>query len=272
LHADGVDSFLMLPSTVTALILDMDGVLWRDASPIGNLPKIFTKIRDRGLKFAFATNNSTKTPEGFKEIMATFGVDLESWQIITSSLATAEILAREYPDGGSVYVIGEAGILTALEQNNFNPISDPHDETRPVAVVAGFDRLCSYDKLRRGTLLIRSGVPFFGTNPDKTFPSPEGLVPGAGALQAAITAATDVEPRVIGKPSPYLMQTALERLGSKSADTLVIGDRLETDIVAGQAAGCRTALVLSGVSTREQAETWAPAADIIADDLATLID
>jgi 4-nitrophenyl phosphatase len=261
----------MLPSTVTTLILDMDGVLWRDATPIGNLPLIFARIRDRGLKFAFATNNSTKTINGFLEIMANFGVELEEWQIITSSLATAEIMAREYPEGGPVFVIGESGIMTALEQKKFHPTTDAHEESRPVAVVAGFDRHCSYDKLRRAALLIRSGVPFFGTNPDKTFPSPEGLVPGAGALQAAITAATDVEPRVIGKPSPYLMHIALERLGSKPSETLVIGDRLETDITAGQAAGCHTALVLSGVSTRAQAEIWSPAPDIISDDLSTLI-
>jgi 4-nitrophenyl phosphatase len=262
----------MLPSNVTALILDMDGVLWRDATPIGNLPGIFNRIRELGINFAFATNNSTKTTDGFVETLANFGVELDGRQIITSSRATAERLARQFPEGGSVFVIGETGILYALEQHNFYPVTDARDETHPiVAVVAGFDRHCSYEKLRRATLLIRAGVPFYGTNPDKTFPSPEGLVPGAGALQAAITAATDIEPRVIGKPSPYLMQIALERLGARPEETLVVGDRLETDIAAGQAAGCRTALVLSGVSTRAQAQSWSPPVDIITDDLAALI-
>jgi 4-nitrophenyl phosphatase len=257
---------------IKALILDWDGVLYRESTPIGDLPSIFARIRERGFGVACATNNSTKTISGFLEILSNQGVHLETRQIITSSLATAEILARRFPDGGPVFLIGESGIHVALEEAGFQPITDNKDETRPVAVVVGFDRYCTYAKLRRATLHIRSGVPFYGTNPDKTFPSPEGLVPGAGAIQAALTAATDVKPIVIGKPSPDLMQLALERLGTIPAETLVVGDRLETDIAAGQAAGCKTALVLSGVTTDiQQVESWSPPIDIIADDLSTLI-
>lgn len=255
---------------VSALIIDMDGVVWRESMPIGDLPAIFGRIRSRGIRFAFATNNSTKSVGGFIETMRGFGVELEGWQIVTSSTATAEHLAGQYPDRGVVYLIGEAGIQSALEQQGFCVITDPDDETTPVAVVSAFDRHCSYAKLRRATLLIRSGIPFYGTNPDKTFPSPEGLVPGAGSIQAALIASTDVQPVVIGKPAPHLVRAALQRLGSNPAETLVIGDRLETDIAAGQAAGCRTALVLSGVTTRSQAEAWTPAVDLIADDLEAL--
>jgi 4-nitrophenyl phosphatase len=249
----------------------MDGVLWRDATPIGHLPAIFERIRSLGLKVALATNNATKTVEEYLEKFAGYGVVLEPWQIVTSSLATAETLSKHFPGGGPVFVVGENGIQRALEDFGFSVVTDPQDETRPVAVVAGIDRFVSYQKLRQATLHIRAGAPFYGTNPDKTFPTPQGLVPGAGAILAAIEAATDVSPIVIGKPSPFMMTIALERLGASPQETLVVGDRLETDITAGQSAGCRTALVLSGVSTREQAQAWEPEINFIAPDLAALV-
>jgi 4-nitrophenyl phosphatase len=167
--------------------------------------------------------------------------------------------------------VGENGLKRALEESGFEPISDPQDETVPVAVVGGFDRDLTYAKLRRATLHIRAGVPFYGTNPDRTFPTPQGLIPGAGAILAAIESATSVEPVIIGKPQPAMMHMALERLGAQPEETLVIGDRLETDIAAGQAAGCKTALVLSGVSSRAQQAAWRPAPDFIAEDLAALL-
>jgi 4-nitrophenyl phosphatase len=256
---------------IQALILDMDGVLWRDDTPVGDLPSIFARISEHGLKVALATNNAAKTVHEYLEKFSGFGVTLEPWQIITSSLATADTLAKGFPNGGPVFVIGENGIQRALEERGFQPVSDPQDETRPVAVVAGIDRTITYAKLRRATLHIRAGVPFYGTNPDKTFPTPQGLVPGAGAILAAIEAATDIKPTIIGKPQPAMMVMALERLGTKPQETLVVGDRLEADIAAGQAAGCRAALVLSGVSTVQQAKAWKPAPDFIVEDLSALI-
>ena len=259
-------------SYIKALILDMDGVLWRENTPIGDLPAIFARIRERGLKVALATNNATRTVDEYLQKLAGFGVTLESWQIITSSLATADTLAKEFPDGGAVFVVGENGIQRTLEERGFRPIIDPQDETRVVAVVTGMDRSVSYQKLRRATLHIRAGVPFYGTNPDRTFPTPQGLAPGAGSILAAIEAATDVKPIIIGKPQPAMMDMALEKLGTKPEESLVVGDRLETDIAAGQASGCKTALVLSGVSTREQAEAFRPVPDFIVKDLSSLIE
>jgi len=125
--------------------------------------------------------------------------------------------------------------------------------------------------MREATLLVRRRIPFYATNPDKTFPTPRGEIPGAGAWISVITTATDVEPIYAGKPFPYLMELSLERLGTKKEETLVVGDRLETDIAAGQAVGYPTALVLSGVSTRAQANEWKPKIDFIADDLSSLI-
>jgi 4-nitrophenyl phosphatase len=135
----------------------------------------------------------------------------------------------------------------------------------------GIDRGITFEKACEATLLVRRGIPFYATNPDKTFPTPRGQIPGAGAWYSVITTATDVQPIVAGKPFPFLMELSLEKLGTEREETLVIGDRLETDIAAGQAVGCPTVLVLSGVSSREQAENWEPKIDIITDDLATLI-
>ncbi|GAB4505509.1 MAG: HAD-IIA family hydrolase [Anaerolineales bacterium] len=258
-------------STIKALILDMDGVLWRDSAPIGDLEAIFASISKQGLKVSLATNNATKTVSEYLDKLAHLGVTLEPGQIITSALAMANVLAQEFPQRGAVFVIGENGIQRELEAAGFYPISDPQDEMRPVAVVVGFDRALTYAKLRRATLHIRSGVPFYGTNPDRTFPTPQGLIPGTGATLAALEAATDTPPRIIGKPFPAMISLALDRMGVLPEETLVVGDRPETDIAAGQAAGCRTALLLSGVTTKAQAEAWRPAPDLIASDLAELL-
>jgi len=227
--------------------------------------------RERGLKVALASNNATRTIDEHLEKVAGFGVTMEPWQIISSAAATADVLSKDFPNGGAVFVVGENGIRRMLEERGFKVIIDPDDKTKPVAVISSFDRGVTYAKLRRATLHIRAGAAFYATNPDKTFPTPEGLVPGAGAILASIEAATSADPIIIGKPKPAMMYMALERLGTGPEETLVVGDRLETDIAAGQAAGCKTALVLSGVSTREQAEEWQPAPDLIADDLTAVI-
>jgi len=135
----------------------------------------------------------------------------------------------------------------------------------------GLDRGIDFAKMLEVTLLVRRGVPFYGTNPDRTFPTPRGEIPGAGAWISVVTTATDIEPIYAGKPYPYMMELSLEILGTKKEETLVVGDRLETDIAAGQTVQCPTALVLSGVATREQADAWKPKMDIIVEDLSTLI-
>jgi HAD superfamily hydrolase (TIGR01457 family) len=262
---------MAIPDNIKALILDMDGVVWRGDAPIGDLAAIFQRIRERGLKFVFATNNSTKTSEQYVAKLKEFGVEVESWQVVTSSQAAARAVAQTYPQGTKALVIGEDGLRVPLEQEGFEIVSL---ESAPEAqvVVMGMDRGISFEKLSEATLLIRKGARFYATNMDKTFPTPRGQIPGAGAWASVIITATNVEPIVAGKPFPFLMELSLEKLRSTKAETLVVGDRLETDIAAGQRVGCRTALVLSGVSTKVQAENWNPKIDIIASDLATLID
>jgi 4-nitrophenyl phosphatase len=260
----------MLPSHIKALIIDMDGVIWKADSPIGDLASIFGCIRERGLKFVFATNNGTKTPEEYQQKLGELGVDVEQWQIVTSAMGIAFLLAQKYPRGAKVFIIGESGIRLALEEKGFE-ILPVEDAAQAQAVVMGIDRGVTFDKIAEATLLVRRGVPFYTTNTDRTFPTPRGEIPGSGAWVSVITTATNVQPIIAGKPFPFLMELALERLGTQKEETLVVGDRLETDIAAGQAVGCPTALVLSGVSTKSQADEWEPKINFTADDLASLI-
>lgn len=261
----------MTPNNIKALIIDMDGVIWKSDAPIGDLAATFNRIRERGLKFVFATNNSTKTSEQYVARLKEFGVDVEPWQVITSSQAAAHALAQKFPPGTRVFMIGEDGIRAALEERGFE-ILPVDDASMAEAVVMGIDRSIDFQKLSEATLLVRRGIPFYATNPDKTFPTPRGEIPGAGAWYSIVVTASGVEPTVAGKPFPFLMELSLEKLGTDKKETLVVGDRLETDIAAGQAVGCPTALVLSGVSTQEQADLWRPQIDFMASDLATLVE
>ncbi len=258
-------------SEIKALILDMDGVLWRGNEAIGDLPAIFDAIAERGLKVTIATNNSTRSPEDHLEKLAGFGVNLENAQVLTSSMATAALLKENFPKGGDLYVIGMEGLFEAVEAEGFRAFGEGNKPENPVAVVTGADWKIDYEKLANASILIQNGAPFYGTNPDKTYPTPQGLMPGAGSILAAIEAASGISPFVAGKPKPYLFQLAMRRMHVSPNETLMVGDRLETDVLGGQNAGCRTALVLSGVTTRERGEAWRPKADFIAENLGELV-
>lgn len=260
----------MIPSNIKALILDMDGVVWKGDSAIGDLAAIFNRIRERGLKFVFATNNGTKTPEEYQEKLRGLGVKVDVSQIVTSALGIAFMLAQKYSKGTKIFMIGEEGIRVALVEKGFEILSTENAPEAQVFVM-GIDRTINFMKVAEATLLVRAGIPFYTTNTDKTFPTPRGEIPGCGSWLSVITSATGVEPIVAGKPFPYLMELSLERLGTRKEETLVVGDRLETDIAAGQTVGCPTALVLSGVSSKAQADAWKPKMDMIADSLAELV-
>ena len=253
-------------SLIRAVILDMDGVIWRGQEPIGDLPAIFNQINRRGWRFVLATNNATRTIDQYVQRISGYGVQLESWQVVNSAIAAADYLKELYPSGGPLYIIGMDGVHSALGEAGFYPA-----EENVLAVIASMNWNLTYEQLRRATLLIRAGAPLIATNSDRTFPTPEGLAPGAGAILAALVAASDAEPVVVGKPSPAMYHIALHRLQLDPGQVLVIGDRAETDIAGAQAIGCRTALVLSGVTTAEQAQAWQPPPDLIAADLASLV-
>ena len=251
---------------IQALILDMDGVLWKDNQPIGDLSRTFSWIDDLGLKVMLATNNATRSLEQYIDKLHNFGVEMKPEQIITSAVATVHYLQKHFPEGGTVYIIGESGLKHTLASNGY-----PMGIEDVQAVIVSFDRQLTFDMLRQATLLIRTGLPFIATNADRSFPTPEGLIPGAGAILAAVVAATDGVPIVIGKPQPEMYNLAMERMKSGPETTLVIGDRLETDIAGAQRIGCQTALVLSGVTTENSAIKWEPKPNWIAPDLYSLL-
>ncbi len=256
-----------IPANVKAMILDMDGVLWRADQPLLDMPRFFSELKELGIRVVFATNNGTRSIAQYVERLAGFGVPVEDWQVVNSAIATADYLSKQFPGGGPVFVVAETGVIEALAEKKFTLAKNEE----PIAVVAGMDRGMSYDKLAKAALLIRAGKPFIGTNPDLTFPMPYGLVPGAGATLAYLEAATSVHPVIIGKPEPYLYHFSIARLGTKPEETLAVGDRLETDILGGQRIGCPTVLVLSGVTSPADAARWQPQPNLTLPNLADLL-
>ncbi len=248
------------------LIIDMDGVLYLGDKPMPGLQAFFGFLDDHQIRFQLVTNNSTLTPQMYAQKMARMGVTVQEEDVLTSSIATAGYVAGHYPAGSHVFAIGEEGLMDALQRAGL-----VLSRLDPVAVVVGFDRDITYAKLREATLLIRSGVPFIATNPDRTLPVPEGQVPGTGTIVMAIQAATDQEPLVIGKPEPLLMQQAMERMGAVSGTTAAIGDRPETDILSAQRAGLLSILTLSGATDRERLATFDITPDIVLDDIQALV-
>ncbi len=256
-----------LTPRIRGTILDMDGTIWRGSQPIGDLPELFRRMDAFGIRVVLATNNATKSIEQYLEKIRGYGVDIDPWQVINSAQTAVHLLAKQFPEGGPVFMIGEDGLKTALEEAGFY-----HSEERPLAVIAGLDRQLTYQKISRGSTFIRSGLPFIGTNPDATFPAPDGLIPGAGTVLAALAAASGRNPVIAGKPERAMFDLAMERLGTAPIETLAIGDRLDTDIDGGQRAGCRTALVLTGVSTRLEADAWTPPVDLVAPNWMQLLE
>jgi 4-nitrophenyl phosphatase len=230
---------------IQALAIDMDGVLWQGDRPSPGLGKFFDFLQRRNMPYVLATNNASKTPAQYQHKLGSMGVAIQPERVLTSSLATAAYLKNELGNGGSVYVVGQDGLIEAMRSVGFRVAEDA---SQPVdAVVAGIDFTLTYEKLKHAVLLIQRGARFIGTNGDVTFPAEEGYWPGAGSLLAAIQAATGQKPTVIGKPEPLMFEIALQKMGSRPQNTAMLGDRLETDILGGQRAGLKTILVTSGV-------------------------
>jgi 4-nitrophenyl phosphatase len=254
-------------AAIDGVIFDLDGVLWRTSEPIGDLPAIFSRIHKTKWRFVFATNNATLSVPQYVEKIRNFGVPVEPLQVITSGVAAAQYLRKKHPKGGPVYIIGESGLVETLAQSGFY-----QSENHPLAVISSLDRLLTYEKLSTAVGFIRSGIPFISTNADPTLPTPEGFIPGSGSILAALKIASHRRPLIIGKPYRTLFKLALDRLGTRPENTLVIGDQLATDIAGGIAIGCQTALVLSGVTTLEQVQNSHYTPNFIATDLTSLLD
>ncbi|GJM40412.1 MAG: acid sugar phosphatase [Ardenticatenaceae bacterium] len=237
-------------NNIQNLILDMDGVLWHGETPLPGLSDFFKTLRANDIQFVMATNNASKTPQQYVEKLAKFGVPVTEEQIFTSAEATGDYLLRTYPAGAKAYVAGDVGLVTAVQKRGFKLLSveEVMGGETAVFVVAGFNPNAAYPVLAAGALLIHKGADFIGTNPDLTFPSEYGPLPGAGSFLAFIEAGSGVKPTVIGKPGPLIFQMAMQKLGGTPQNTAMVGDRLETDIAGGKAAGLQTILVLSGIS------------------------
>jgi 4-nitrophenyl phosphatase len=251
---------------VRHLIIDMDGVLWRGDEPMPGLDAFFAFLKERGISFILATNNSSRTPEQYVAKLARFGVDVPVETILTSALVSAAYLADVAPSGSRVYVIGEEGIQQALLDRGF-----ALDDEIARYVVIGWDRNLTWNELATASLLIHEGASFVGTNPDVTFPTERGPVPGNGALLAAVETATGVKPVVTGKPEPRMYQEGLRRMDATPETTAMIGDRLDTDIAGASNASLTTILVLSGIATEEDVASASMRPDLVCADIQELL-
>jgi NagD protein len=231
---------------IQAYLMDMDGVLVRGAELIPEADQFVARLRARGLPFLILTNNSLYTPRDLRARLGRIGLEVEEHELFTSALATAQFLHTQRP-AGSAFVIGEVGLTTAL-----HGIGYVQTDVQPDYVVVGETATYSYQRLTQAVRLIAGGARFIATNPDPVGPSETGLTPATGAVAALIAEATGVRPYFIGKPNALMMRAALRQLGAHSETSVMIGDRMETDIRAGTEAGMRTTLVLTGVTARAQ--------------------
>ena len=246
-------------------ICDMDGVLVLGSQVVPGANEFIQRLERAGAKFLVLTNNSLYTPRDLWVRLQRIGLDVPANAIYTSAMATAQFLATQHP-GGSAYVIGEAGLTTALHQAGY-VLTD----RSPDYVILGETRSYSFEAITTAIRLVDAGARFVATNPDPTGPSPYGVMPAAGAVAALIERATGKTPYFIGKPNPLMMRSALRAIGAHSESTLMIGDRMDTDVIAGLEAGLATILVLSGISTQATVEQFPYRPTLVLDSVADLV-
>jgi NagD protein len=226
-------------------ICDMDGVIYHGNRLLAGVPDFVSWLQKENKQFLFLTNGSQKSPRELQEKLQRLGIHAAPEHFYTSALATASFLASQRP-GGSAYVIGEAGLTNALYESGFSM-----NEINPDYVVVGETRSYSFEKIERAVNLVRAGAKLIGTNPDLTDPIEKGIAPATGSLIAPIELATGVKAYFVGKPNPLMMQHAMKIIGCKREETVIVGDRMDTDIIAGIHAEISTVLVLSGVTAAE---------------------
>jgi NagD protein len=247
-------------------LTDMDGVLIREGRPIPGAAEFIGRLTASGKRFLVLTNNSIYTPRDLQARLRVMGIEVPVQAIWTSALATAQFLDSQRPKG-SAYVIGEAGLTTALHE-----IGYVLGDLQPDYVVLGETRIYSFEAITKAIRLVDGGARFIATNPDPIGPSPQGSIPATGSVAALITKATGVEPYFVGKPNPLMMRSALNTVNGHSESTAMIGDRMDTDIVAGIEAGLETILVLTGVTTPAEVERFPYRPSRVLASIADLID
>jgi NagD protein len=251
---------------IESWLTDMDGVLIREGSLIPGADEFVRRLVASGRPFLILTNNSIYTPRDLRARLARTGIDVPESAIWTSALATARFLDSQRP-AGSAFVIGEAGLTTALYEVGYT-LTDAD----PDYVVLGETRNYSFEAITRAIRLINDGARFICTNPDATGPSREGPLPAAGSVAALITKATGVKPYFVGKPNPLMMREALNRISAHSETSAIVGDRMDTDILGGLEAGLHTFLVLTGVTTAEEVNRYPYLPSQVVPSIADLID
>jgi NagD protein len=251
---------------IESWLMDMDGVLVREEHPIPGAGDFIARLREKDLPFLVLTNNSIFTRRDLAARLALSGLDVPEESIWTSALATADFLQSQRPDG-TAFTIGEAGLTTALHAVGYTLV-----ERDPDYVVLGETRTYSFERIAQAIRLIANGARFIATNPDATGPTPDGPLPATGSVAALISKATGVDPYFVGKPNPLMMRSALNAIDAHSETTVMIGDRMDTDVVSGLEAGMHTVLVLTGSTSREQAEDYPYRPSRIVDSIAALLD
>jgi NagD protein len=231
-------------------LIDMDGVIVRGSELIPGADAFLERLHQRNIKFLILTNNPLYTPVDLQHRLQRIGVRVTADHIYTSALATAQFLKWQNPNA-TVFVIGESGLTTALHEAGF--VLTDRD---PDYVVLGETNIYSYERITQAVRMVQQGARFIATNPDPSGPGEGGLVPACGAIAALIQTATGIAPYFVGKPNPLMMRTALRYLGEHSENTIMVGDRMDTDIRVGTESGLETVLVLTGVTTREMVERF----------------
>jgi 4-nitrophenyl phosphatase len=249
------------------VVMDMDGVLYRGNTPLPGLLEFFRYLDERRLRYLLLTNNSTTLPEGYSQKLAAMGLHVPPELILTSGTVLLNYMRPRYPAGTRIYGV----CMKPLQDYLLDGTGYVWDERAPQVVISSADFAVIYEKLRLACLAIRAGADWIATNTDKTLPTEEGLVPGSGALVAALVTATDRQPVALGKPELPMMEQALDRLGMSAFEVAMVGDRLDTDILGGINAQMPTIMVETGVSTREEAETGPINPDYIVEDLPALM-
>ncbi len=254
------------PRPIETWLIDMDGVLVHEETPIPGATDFIEALKASELSFLVLTNNSIFTPRDLRARLLGSGIDVPEKSIWTSALATAQFLDDQRP-GGTAYVVGEAGMTTALHEIGY--VMTDRD---PDYVVLGETRTYSFEAITKAIRLIENGARFLATNPDPSGPSPQGTLPATGSVAALIATATGQQPYYIGKPNPLMMRSALNQLAAHSETTVMVGDRMDTDIVSGLEAGIRTILVLTGSTTREQVERFPYRPTLVIESIADVGD
>ena len=254
-----------------AWIFDMDGVLYRGSEPLPGVGDLLAALELRERSYMLATNNSMSTPEEYVKKLGAMSINVPASAILTSAMATRDYLKGEFGNDAGLYIIGmpalKEQLFTGTGFHEVNPAAGV-----PAAVVVGLDKVFTYEKLSMANASIRAGARFVATNADATLPTEAGLIPGAGSIVAAIETASGYIPVIIGKPEPLMLQTALAGMGVAPEEAVMVGDRLDTDIIAGHRAGMLTLLVLTGVSTREEIAHAPSLPDLVFTDLNAVLE